>query len=265
MLPLEWYQTISRNINWLASTAFPQIAAKRLELRSTRYTSSIHIRVLKDKADCSLLSFPIDFVKEFVHFCQSHDEMSAMLSWTHQVFKETNWPHCRRHFSPGKDYRKRVVFDTESLQLYKASLWESGGNNLRLQKIASYSSHLCTLLKILEVLNRIDLNCTSRKVPMHQHAGCISVSVYQCISAVSAWTFEPNKFLRKRLAAWEFALQKTQKHLTTKKSLAVLQCCLLDFSPGSLNRPKPLPIFTATKPCHIPTKNVRADSQGVNS
>ena len=44
--------------------------------------------------------------------------------------------------------------------------------------------------------------------------------LHQCFSAASAFgTFEPNKFLRKRLKT---LLQKTQKHLAT------LQCCLLD-------------------------------------
>lgn len=108
---------------------------------------------------------------------------------------------------------------TESLQLYKASLCESVGNNLRLQKIASYSSHLCTLLKIWEVLNRIELlNFLSCKIPMHQNAGCTSVSVLHQPLGLSS---QINSFARD----WpheKTLLQKTQKHLAT------LQCCLLD-------------------------------------
>lgn len=100
---------------------------------------------------------------------------------------------------------------TESLQLYKASLCESVGNNLRLQKIASYSSHLCTLLKIWKVLNRIELlNCLSWKVPMHENAGCTSVSVLHQPLGLSS---QINSFARD----WpheKTLLQKTQKKLS---------------------------------------------------
>ena len=158
-------QIISRSINCLASTVtkyshvFPANRSQEARAMTINriYLFDTHQKSAERQRLCRLLSFATDFVKGLVHFCQSqsHDEMSVVrcfASWTHCIKSSKRQTGLiagdtsRQERTTEKEWWLTI---TESLQLYIASLCESVGNNLRLQKIASYSSHLCTFWTVL--------------------------------------------------------------------------------------------------------------------
>lgn len=207
-------QIISRNINCLAPTVtkyshvFPSNRSQEARAMTINriYLFDTHQKSAERQRLCRLLSFATDFVKGLVHFCQSqsHDEMSVVrcfASWTHQVFKETNWPHRRRHFSPGKDYRKRVMVDNHGVfaALQSKPLWKCRKQSQTPKdcKLQLSPVHFAQDLESIEPYWTIELFVLKSTYAWKRR-------LHQCISAASAFgTFEPNKFLRKRLATWE--------------------------------------------------------------